>query len=86
MPNGGSREYWRKWGGTRRTLGGWGGGGRECQTEVRVITGGNEVAQEEHWRGSRECQTGVRVLTGGNGVAPEEHWRGEAGYAKRGSA
>ena len=47
MPNGGSRDYWREWSGTRRTLNG--GGARECQTGVRVITGGNGAEQEEHW-------------------------------------
>ena len=52
----------------------WGGepkikldGGRECQTGVRVITGGNGVAQEEHG-GRQGMPNGVRVLIGGHGA------------------
>ena len=53
------------------------GGDKECQTGLRVVTGGNCVKQHDHTGvEKRESQTGVHAITGGNWAEQEEHWRG----------
>ena len=74
MPNGGPRDYWRKWGGTRGTLG-----------EPGSSTRGSAWLLEEMGRnkkntgGSQGMPNGVRLSAGGNGAEQEEQWgRGTA--------